>query len=123
MMRLARECGKISVVADQFGNPTSANDLAYEILRIAETSNYGIYHCTNEGACSWFDFASAIVDSANIPCEKESLTSAEYKKRFPQAASRPAYSSLRNKHLEETIGNEMRPWREALDGYLSNLGA
>ena len=123
MMRLARECGKISVVADQFGNPTSANDLAYEILRIAETSNYGIYHCTNEGACSWFDFASAIVDSANIPCEKESLTSAEYKKRFPQAASRPAYSSLRNKHLEETIGNEMRPWREALDDYLSNLGA
>lgn len=121
MMRLARERSAISVVGDQYGNPTSANDLAHEILAIAATENYGVYHCTNEGTCSWFEFASAVVDGAGIPCEKESLTSAEYKARFPQSADRPAYSSLRNKRLEDTIGNDMRPWRDALATYLSNL--
>lgn len=121
MMRLAREHGSISVVSDQVGNPTSANDLAYEILKIAETEEYGTYHCTNEGECSWFDFASAVVDAAGIPCEKEALTSAEYKKRFPASADRPAFSGLDNKHLRETVGNEMRPWREALATYMENL--
>lgn len=121
MMRLAREHGKISVVSDQLGNPTSANDLAYEILKLAQTKQYGTYHCTNEGTCSWFDFASAVVDAAGIPCEKEPLTSAEYKARFPKSASRPAYSSLENRHLAKTIGNEMRPWQDALASYMKHL--
>lgn len=121
MMRLARENGKISVVADQFGNPTSANDLAFEILKIATTEGYGIYHCTNHGTCSWLDFASAIVDGARIPCEKEGLTSAEYKERFPDSAERPVYSSLRNKRLEDTVGDEMRHWHDALNSYFMNF--
>lgn len=121
MMRLACEHGGISVVADQFGNPTSANDLAYEILRIAETDYYGVYHCTNNGTCSWFDFASAIVDLAGIECEKEPLTSMEYKQRFPRSADRPQYSSLDNARLRETIGDEMRSWYEALETYMANL--
>ena len=121
MMRLAREHGKISVVSDQLGNPTSANDLAYEILKIASTENYGTYHCTNNGTCSWFEFACSVVDAAAIPCEKEPLTSKEYKQRFPQSADRPAFSSLDNVHLRETIGDEMRPWHEALDNYIRNL--
>ena len=121
MMRLAREHGKISVVSDQMGNPTSANDLAYEILRIATTREYGTYHCTNNGTCRWYDFASAVVDAAGIPCEKEPLTSAEYKERFPQSADRPAYSSLDNARLRETVGDEMRPWQDALATYMENL--
>lgn len=121
MMRLARENGKISVVNDQFGNPTSANDLAYEILKIASTENYGTYHCTNNNTCSWFEFACAIVDTAGIPCEKEGLSSAEYKERFPQSADRPAYSSLENGHLAATIGDEMRLWQDALTEYLQRL--
>ena len=121
MLRLAHERGSISVVADQMGNPTSANDLAYEILRIAETDGYGTYHCTNEGTCSWFDFASTAIDLAGIECAKEPLTSAEYKARFPQSADRPAYSSLDNAHLRETVGDEMRPWRDALETYITNL--
>ena len=121
MMRLARERGAISVVCDQMGNPTSANDLAYEILRLAETEGYGVYHCTNNGTCSWFDFASAVVEAAGIPCDKEPLTSAEYKRRFPESAARPAYSSLDNAHLRDTVGDEMRPWREALATYMENL--
>ena len=121
MLRLAREHGKIAVVADQYGNPTSANDLAYEILRLAATDGYGVYHCTNNGTCSWFDLASAAVDAAGIPCEKEPLTSVEYKRRFPQSADRPAYSSLDNAHLRETVGDEMRPWQDALATYMQNL--
>ncbi len=121
MLRLAREHGKISVVADQYGNPTSANDLAYEILKLALTEKYGVYHCTNNGTCSWFDFASAVVDSAGVPCEKKPLSSAEYKERFPQSANRPTYSSLDNARLREAIGDEMRPWQEALATYMDNL--
>ena len=121
MLRLARANGKISVVADQLGNPTNAGDLAFELLRIALTDEFGVWHCTGEGTCSWFDFASAAVDLAGVPCEKEPLTSAEYKRRFPASADRPAYSSLRNARLEATIGNDMRPWREALSTYVKNL--
>lgn len=121
MMRLARENGAISVVADQLGNPTSANDLAHELLRLACTEAYGVYHCTNNGTCSWYDFACAVVDAAGIPCRKEPLTSREYKERFPRSADRPAFSSLDNKRLRDTIGDEMRPWREALATYMANL--
>lgn len=121
MIRLAKKFGKISVVADQFGNPTSANDLAYEILKLALTQEYGVYHCTNNGTCSWFDFACAVVDLAGIPCEKEPLTSVEYKQRFPQSADRPHFSSLKNAHLEATIGDEMRPWEEAVKTYMERL--
>lgn len=118
MLRLARQRGGISVVDDQLGNPTCANDLAYEILRIAQTGEYGIWHCTGEGTCSWFDFASAIVELAGVPCEREPLSSEEYKRRFPASASRPKFSSLRNARLEATVGNEMRPWRGALEAFL-----
>ena len=121
MIRLASKFGKISVVADQFGNPTNANDLAYEILKLALTQEYGVYHCTNNGTCSWFDFACAVVDLAGIPCEKEPLTSAEYKQRFPQSADRPHFSSLKNAHIETTIGDEMRPWEEAVKTYMEKL--
>lgn len=121
MIRLAKKFGKISVVADQFGNPTNANDLAYEILKLALTQEYGVYHCTNNGTCSWFDFACAVVDLAGIPCEKEPLTSAEYKERFPQSADRPHFSSLKNARLEATIGDEMRPWGEAVKTYMKIL--
>jgi dTDP-4-dehydrorhamnose reductase len=117
IMELARKNGSIKVVDDQRGNPTSANDLAYEILRIAETEDYGIYHCTNNGTCSWYDFASAIVDLAEIPCEKIACTTDE----FPRPAKRPAYSSLRNKRLEDTITDEMRPWQDALADYIEKL--
>lgn len=119
MIRLARNQGFIKVVNDQIGNPTNANDLAYEILRLVTNStvaDYGIYHCTNQGACSWFEFASAIVDIVGISCEKIPCTTAE----FPRPAPRPAYSTLDNAHLRATIGDEMRDWRVALTSFLLN---
>lgn len=121
MRRLAETHSQVSVVKDQVGNPTSANDLAYEILKLALTNNFGTYHCTNKGTCSWADFAIAIMKESKLDCEVIPVTSVEYKSMNPQSADRPAFSSLRNKHLEDTIGDEMRPWREALAMYLSRL--
>lgn len=119
MLRLAETLPEVTVVADQFGNPTSANDLAYEMLRIALTDNYGVWHVTNEGTCSWADFAAAVL--ADTACTVKRCTSAEYQAAHPESAARPAFSALRNKRLEDTIGNEMRPWQEALATYLANL--
>lgn len=121
MRRLGETHDRITVVDDQLGNPTSANDLAYEILKIALTDNYGIYHCTNNGTCSWCDFAKAIMAGSGLDCEVVPVTSAQYKEANPDSADRPAFSSLRNAHLADTIGDEMRPWQEALDDYLRNL--
>ena len=121
MMRLGADHDEVTVVDDQLGNPTSANDLAHEILEIAATENYGVYHCTNEGTCSWADFAQAIMEGAELDCVVARCTSEEYAAMNPASAKRPAYSSLRNKHLEDTVGDKMRPWREALTEYLKNL--
>lgn len=121
MRRLGATHDSITVVDDQLGNPTSANDLAYEILKLALTDDYGVYHCTNNGTCSWADFSKAIMEGSGIDCEVIPVTSAQYKEANPQSADRPAFSSLRNKHLEDTIGDEMRPWHDALDEYLKRL--
>lgn len=121
MRRLGEGHAEVTVVDDQLGNPTSANDLAYEILKVALTDNYGVYHCTNEGTCSWADFAEAIMQGSNLACTVKRCTSAEYKEMNPASADRPAYSSLINQHLADTVGNEMRPWQDALATYLKNL--
>jgi dTDP-4-dehydrorhamnose reductase len=121
MLNLGKTKDEISVVNDQLGNPTSANDLAYEILKIALTDNYGVYHCTNEGTCSWADFSKAIMEGAGLNCKVNRCTSKEYKEMNPASANRPAYSSLENVHLKTTIGNEMRDWQNALKTYLKNL--
>ena len=121
MIRLGKLHDEVTVVADQFGNPTSANDLAYELLRIAATENYGIYHITNEGTCSWADFATRIMERAQLSCKVVPVTSQQYKAANPQSADRPHYSSLENGKLADTIGNEMRAWEEALDQYIENL--
>lgn len=121
MRKLGQSHDQITVVNDQLGNPTSANDLAYEILKIALTDNYGIYHCTNKGTCSWCDFATAIMKGLNLSCEVIPVTSKQYKEANPASADRPAFSSLKNEHLEKTIGDEMRTWQDALTTYLKNL--
>ncbi|MCL2806859.1 MAG: dTDP-4-dehydrorhamnose reductase [Coriobacteriia bacterium] len=117
ILDIARSEGEITVVNDQYGNPTYAHDLAHEILRIAEGSEYGVYHCTSRGVCSWFDFASAIVDMAGVECIKHPCTT----KQFARPAKRPAYAPLKNKRLEDTIGCTMRSWQTALAVYLEGV--
>lgn len=122
MLRLADAHDHVTVVDDQLGNPTSAADVAHEVLRIATTEDYGTYHCTNEGTCSWADFAEAIMDAFGRDCEVRRCTSEEYKRMVPGSADRPRFSSLENARLERGLGNEMRPWREALASYARNYG-
>lgn len=121
ILRKARETGRISVVADQYGSPTFANDLAGAILQLAQTDRYGTYHCTNAGVCSWFELASAAVDIAGIPCEKEAITTEEYRRRFPQSARRPMYSALDNTKIAGVLGKPLRPWRDALEEFIDAL--
>ncbi|ASW42463.1 dTDP-4-dehydrorhamnose reductase [Clostridium isatidis] len=112
---LASKNKSIKVVNDQIGNPTNANDLAYHILKIIETNEFGIYHCTGAGECSWYDFACEIVKLYKLDCEVIPCSSDEYKTR----AKRPQYSSLDNLMLRCTVGDEMRDWRKALKSFIS----
>jgi len=116
IMKAGREKGSLKVVNDQIGNPTNAVDLAHHVLKIVATQEYGIYHCTGIGECSWFDFASKIIEYAGIkaivfPC----IT-----KEYIGTAKRPAYSVLDNMMLRCTVGNEMRSWQDALKCFIEN---
>ena len=116
--RVLKEKGKITVVNDQRGNPTNANDLAFHLLKIAVTNDYGIYHCTGEGECSWYEFASKIAEySGYDPSVVSPCTSDEY----PSPTKRPAYSSLDNLALKCGVGNEMRDWQTALKEYIGKV--
>ena len=118
ILRSAREKGALKVVNDQRGCPTYTADLARHLLKLSSTKEYGLYHCAGNGECSWYDFARKIVGLAGIPCEVSPCATAEY----PRPAPRPAYSVLSNRMLRCTIGDEMRPWEEALADFLKQYG-
>lgn len=115
--RVIREKGAITVVNDQRGNPTNANDLAHHILKLALTAEYGIYHCTGNGECSWYNFAKKIAEYSGFGDVVKPCTTEEY----PSPTKRPAYSSLRNLALECSVGDEMRDWQVALEEYISKV--
>lgn len=119
IMKAAKERGHLDVVNDQRGNPTNAEDLAYHILKVALTEEYGIYHCTGKGECSWYDFACKIVEYAGIDCTVSPVTSEQYKR----AAKRPSYSSLDNMMLRCTVGDDMREWKEALFEFITKINS
>ncbi|MDR3072758.1 MAG: dTDP-4-dehydrorhamnose reductase [Clostridiales Family XIII bacterium] len=116
MIELGKEKDQIKVVSDQVGNPTHAYDLAHHIFKIAATEEYGIYHCTGEGICSWYDFAKEILRLSGSKCEVVPCTTEE----FPRPAPRPAYSAMENLMLVSSVGNEMRGWQEALVSYFEH---
>lgn len=117
MLKIAREKGECTVVNDQLGNPTSAVDVAHHILLVAATENYGLYHCTCNGICSWYDFTCEIVRLAKIDAVVKPCSTADY----PTPAKRPAYSALDNMALRATVGDNMRDWKAALFEYITNL--
>ena len=119
--RVIKSNGGIGVVCDQRGNPTNANDLAHHLLKLAVTEEYGIYHCTGEGECSWYDFAVKIAEYSGLSDTVTACTTEEYNAKFNVPTKRPEYSSLRNLALECTVGNEMRDWQEALKEYISKV--
>ena len=107
ILRLSREMDSVKVVNDQFGKPTYTGDLATKIKEVIEF-DAGIYHITNEGVCSWYEFAASIIDNV-IPCSTD---------EFPRKAKRPEYSVLVNTKTEP-----MRHWKEALKAYLKERNA
>ena len=109
-----RRIGKLEVVNDQCGNPTNAVDLAHELLQLCVTHEYGLYHCTGEGICSWYDFASEIIRLSGVDASVAPCTSEEYKAKHPESADRPKWSALDNRMLRCTVGNDVRDWRDAL---------
>ena len=115
--RVAKEKGALTVVNDQRGNPTNCEDLAYHILKVAETENYGIYHCTGNGECTWFDFAKKIVEYSRLNCTVDPCST----EQSNRPAKRPAFSSLDNRHLRKTVGDNMREWTVALKEYILKL--
>jgi dTDP-4-dehydrorhamnose reductase len=117
ILKTAHERDILKVVDDQRGNPTNAADLAHHILKLGVTREYGLYHCTGTGECSWYDFAKEIIELSGIPCEVKPCTTEE----FPRPAPRPAYSAMDNLMLRCTVGDEMRDWREAIAAFVRSL--
>jgi dTDP-4-dehydrorhamnose reductase len=117
MLRLGSERDSLSVVDDQIGTPTNAVDLAKVLLTIClsnnqqpATSNYGIYNFSNEGQCSWYDFAKKIFEINNISINLQPIPTTSY----PTPAKRPAYSVLDKSKVKKTFGIEINSWEMSL---------
>jgi dTDP-4-dehydrorhamnose reductase len=124
IIRLAGERDKIKVVSDQIGTPTYAADLADAILSIISgvirhqnAFNSGIYHYSNEGICSWYDFASAIIEEMGLKCEIIPIPTSEY----PTAAKRPVYSVLDKAKIKENYSLNIPNWRTGLQRCLKEM--
>ncbi len=119
MLKLGRERDELRVIWDQVGTPCYAIDLAGCILTIIETQHtaYGIYHYSNEGVTSWYDFATAIFELSGLPTRTVPIRTAEY----PTRATRPAYSVMDKTKVKRTLGLAIPHWRTSLQTCLSRL--
>jgi dTDP-4-dehydrorhamnose reductase len=118
MLTKARSGEPIRVVDDQVVTPTFTMDLAQQIAALLPTQHRGLFHITNEGQCSWFEFARAIFELTGAKADLSPTSSDVYK----TPAVRPRYSVLENARLKELGLNRMRPWRQALVAYLEVKG-
>lgn len=116
MLRLGRERPELRVVADQRCTPTSTSDLANALCRLMDTGATGLFHATNTGDCSWFEFATEIFRQAQLPARLVPIPASEYGAK----ARRPDFSVLDTGRLTRTIGTSMPSWQEALSRYLSD---
>lgn len=114
MLRLSETNDTVRVVKDQIGNPTSASELAKAIAHLLPTENYGLFHGTCEGSCSWAEFTSEIFRLAGKKTKVEPITTDEY----PTPAKRPAYSMLDNYMLRMTTDFRFAHWKDAIAEYL-----
>lgn len=119
MLRLASERQELSIVNDQTGTPTYAVDLAHVILKIINTnsSKYGLYHYSNNGTVSWYDFAKAIFEMNNASIITHPIPSSA----FPTPAKRPHYSMLDKSKIKNTFDIEIPNWKQSLKLALTNL--
>jgi dTDP-4-dehydrorhamnose reductase len=123
MLRLGKERESLNVVFDQVGTPTSAADLAGAILTICSQlvstgeKAGGIYHYSNEGVCSWYDFAVDIMEMAGLNCKVIPITSDQY----PSPTKRPAYSVLNKAKIKVAFGLEIPHWRKSLETVVKTI--
>ncbi|MCF8053882.1 MAG: dTDP-4-dehydrorhamnose reductase [Deltaproteobacteria bacterium] len=120
MQRLFREREEIGVVADQLGSPTSAVDIAQLLVKIVgdDSKKYGIYHFSNEGVTSWYDFACEIYRLSREIEGKEVAIKRLASVDYPTKAQRPKNSAMSKKKIRKEIGAEIRPWKQSLSDYL-----
>lgn len=122
MMRLGKERNELSVVCDQIGTPTYALDLAKAIYAILTARQWipGIFHFSDEGACSWYDFTKAIHRIAGITsCQVSPILTDDY----PTAAARPPYSVLDKTKIKRTYGITIPHWEESLKECIERIDA
>jgi dTDP-4-dehydrorhamnose reductase len=116
MLRLGAERDSVRVVDDQIGQPTYTGHLAHALLDLTESEDFGLHHVTGQGWCSWYELARYVFEKAEVECEVEPCTTAE----FPRPAPRPAYSVLGHEH---TARQPWLPrWQRGVDEYLATLG-
>ncbi len=118
MLRVGGQNGKVSVVDDQIGSPTYTYDLAILLVDMVLTEKYGRYHATNEGLCSWYEFACEIFKQAGMDVEVTPVATEEYLKMYPTQAKRPMNSRICKDKLEENGFNRLPAWQDALARYL-----
>lgn len=119
MIRLMSEREDISVISDQIGSPTYARDLAEVIFAIIKSGKWqgGVYHYSNEGQISWYDFACAIKEIKGLDCRINPISTSDY----PTAAKRPKYSLLDKSKIKSTFGISIPEWRESLTQMIEKL--
>jgi dTDP-4-dehydrorhamnose reductase len=114
MLRLAVGRDQLKVVHDQVGSPTFTEDLADFLLKLVVTENYGVYHASNSGVCSWYDFAKAIFEESKVSITVNPCTTEE----FPRPAPRPKYSVMEHMAIRANGFDDLRPWQEGLRDFL-----
>ena len=117
MLRLGKERGAVSVVDDQIGSPTYTYDLARLLVDMIQTDKYGRYHATNEGLCSWYEFAKEIFRQAGMDVPVTPVGSDQ----FPAKAARPSNSRLSKEKLSENGFGRLPAWQDALGRFLKEI--
>ena len=117
MLRLGKERGAVSVVSDQIGSPTYTYDLSKLVVDMIQTDKYGTYHATNEGLCSWYEFACEIFKQAKLDVEVTPVDSSA----FPAKAKRPNNSRMSKEMLDKNGFKRLPLWQDALSRYLKEL--
>jgi dTDP-4-dehydrorhamnose reductase len=117
MLKLGKDRDEISVVADQVGSPTYTFDLAKVLAEMIKTEEYGIYHVTNEGYCSWYEFACEIFKQAGMDIKVNPIKTEEY----PTRAKRPKNSKLKMLDTKQLSNPHIKNWREALKDFMGKI--
>jgi len=117
MIRLGKERDELGVVVDQIGTPTAAADLAFAIMSTVESNKTGIYHYSNQGVISWYDFAVSIMDICNLNCKVKPIES----KDFPAKANRPFYSVLNKAKISNDFNLDIPYWLDSLKVMIGKL--